>query len=307
MTDYCNYFCKNCYHSNKGSLISQNVLTFLSNIENSNQVTIKLLGGEPLSIGMKNLKRIYEYICNFKSIFVHTNGYFVTKEVSYFLKEQSIIPKFTLYSLSEKKHDTYTGIIGSFKKTTENIRSYFLNKSPYDLSLILEKDEISINHDQDIVHGARQIYKDIIRPNSLTDKDVIKDRFSMLKRLGKPIKYDSSEQILSRSTCHPCIKGKISISTDGFVYKCPWDRSTKLMHISEMDPQKIESYYDKLDWNKPMAKIYKACSVCEFRLLCNDCVYLNQTIFDNKNIQKPLFCLYDPFKGESNATRQYSF
>ena len=299
LTNACNLTCKGCYSYQKQQKknISINDLNAINSIHVEGRTNLVLLGGEPILFPKK---KIYPYIKNwsdkFNDITIFTNSIYFDDQWASFFSELSISVRFTLYSLDRNKHDSYVGLVGGYDSVFDAInlaKKYHLD---YKVNVILNEDEyLDFNGDLlgfDI--EKKHLSIDLIRPNSNYEMN----QYSQVKvkkdGITRPLKNKSFKRAIRDTRYHSCYTGKLSISVEGEVSHCPWNKIQSTGNIKTLDSQKVIEA-----WSKPLAESYSYCEECEFNFLCFDCTDLNTT--SGTKVKRPITCSYNPLIGEMSC------
>jgi radical SAM protein with 4Fe4S-binding SPASM domain len=124
VNDYCNLRCKMCYVDKlKQDLSDKHIYKLLDSMKGQG-IRLEILGGEPLM--REDILDIIHYAkekCRIPFISLYTNGTGANMEMASNLKKAGLDAILvTLISHRENVHDEFTGIPGSWKKTTAGIR-----------------------------------------------------------------------------------------------------------------------------------------------------------------------------------------
>lgn len=295
LTNACNLKCKGCYsyqETNKRN-ISTDKLDVLSGLKRNPNTKLVLLGGEPLLYPKAKLKRYLKtWSGEFEHIIVFTNGYYFDNDWVDFFKLNNTHVRFTLYSFENDKHDNYVNHKGAFDSVIKAIQHSEKAGLQYKVNLILSGEEYinSETKSQALGLNASNIFVDLIRP---TDNYTVEDYISVKKQKGeltRPIKNKSFHHAIRDSQYHSCYCGKVSVSVDGQVSQCPWEKKRPACHIEQFDMSCVEK-----EWKQPIQQTYQYCGTCEFSFLCFDCTDLNKKM--GANSLRPINCSYNPFTG----------
>lgn len=295
LTNACNLKCEGCYSYREQHKrnISTDKLDMVSNLKRNVNTKLVLLGGEPLLFPKTKLKHyLKKWSGEFKSVTLFTNSYYFNDDWASFFAENGIRVRFTLYSFERDKHDNYVNHKGAFDVVIKAIlRAEFLGLK-YKVNFILNGDEY-LNSEAELQAlglNPTNIFLDLIRP---TDSYAVENYVSIKKKKGeltRPIRYKSFYQAIRDTEYHSCFCGKVSISVDGLVSQCPWEKNSSVCHIEQLDSDNIQQ-----SWKYPIQKMYQYCKSCEFSFLCFDCADLNKRMGSNQI--RPINCSYNPFTG----------
>jgi radical SAM protein with 4Fe4S-binding SPASM domain len=126
LTNYCNLKCKHCYRSKEhaGFIETNSLLKLLESLSNETLLSVELTGGEPTL--HPDFTKIVVFAANlFPMVGVLTNGTNLPPDLiksTYGFKDR-IIFSVSLDSYDPSYHDAFRGVYGSWKKTTQNIKS----------------------------------------------------------------------------------------------------------------------------------------------------------------------------------------
>ena len=295
LTNACNLKCKGCYsyqETNKRN-INDDYLDVVSRLKRSPKAKLVLLGGEPLLFPKVKLKNhIKTWMNEFEQIVVFTNGYYFDDDWAGFFKSCGILVRFTWYSFDQSRHDEYVNRKGAFEAVLNSIQQAEKAGLQYKVNLILGGEEYINSEEiaQAMGLNINNAFVDLIRP---TDRYAVEDYIRVKKQKGeltRPIKYKSFNRALRDSQYHSCYCGKVSVSVDGNVSQCPWEKSHSVCNVKQVTPDIV-----KHEWMQPIQNMYQYCSKCEFSFLCFDCTDLNKKMGANR--LRPINCSYNPFTG----------
>ena len=109
--------------------------------------------------------------------------------------------------------------------------------------------------------------------------------------------FRADESVFNRNnSVNSCWHGKMTISTDGTVFPCEFERNITLGNIRSQSLETIlKSEQVRKYWYLSFDKI-KQCKLCEYRFACKDCrpiSYAENGCFLDKNPR----CCYNPATG----------
>ena len=125
LTYRCNEHCRHCYivNNNREELTTEEVMHVLDDLAQMNVMNIVFTGGEVFV--RKDAFEILEYAYSKGFVIdIFTNG--VLLDGNDYIRLKNIWPRsvqFSLYSYIPEKHDSITGVKGSFEKAVKSIRS----------------------------------------------------------------------------------------------------------------------------------------------------------------------------------------
>lgn len=296
LTSACNLTCKGCYsyQEQKNKNISIEYLDIISSVDIEEKAHLVLLGGEPLLFPRK---KIYPYIKvwadKFNTITIFTNSVYFDAQWASIFSDLSISVRFTLYSLDRNKHDSYVGLVGGYDSVFDAIDLAKKKQLDYKVNVILDEDEYLAFNENSLGEDVQKerFSIDLIRPNTNYEMTQYSQVKTKKDGLTKPLKNKSFKRAIRDSRYHSCYTGKLSISVDGEVSHCPWNKVDSTGNIKTLNNSKVIDA-----WKKPISESYTYCSECEFSFLCFDCTDLNTT--SGAKVKRPITCSYNPLIGE---------
>lgn len=302
LTSRCNFRCKDCFSSDSGEDVSEEVVHWLDKLERKEDIQLHLLGGEPLLLPKERLLPLLRaWSTDFRKIVLYTNGSMLDDEHVAAFKVSRVNVRLTFYSSKGVKHDRYTGVPGSFKLAYRAAKLIEGAKIPLKLNLIFDGEDLLAIKTKKTVFDtlAAPRFIDPRRPAgkscaSVYEKDLLNDRVMNSREKHKPLTPLSAAAILQNLHYHPCHGGKVFVGTGGEIYNCIWKGEAPLAHIADL-PSRVGEIGRLLRWEAPMRTKYSHCSQCEFCFLCFDCSSLNSYAL---NHDKPHFCTYNPLAGD---------
>lgn len=296
LTYRCNERCKHCYcvtDNADGELTTAEIKGLLDQLKDMNTFEITFTGGDIFVRGDTFEILEYAYSLGFL-IKIFTNGIALKEED--FFRLQKIHPKtisFSIYDSIPEKHDAFTTVPGSFKRTVAAAKKCRSLGMPVTI-------KSNITHDnkdrlQDLIKLVQEIDAGIevttsITPRNNGDMSPTELRLSGLEEYNEIFeiveKYligDATELSLpeiedNRKLCWAGEKG-ISINPYGKAYAC----NALLAEIGDVRKQSIKDIWENSDELKKI-RMYRVndligCDDCEDRKYCSFCMgnALNET------------------------------
>lgn len=306
LTARCNNRCLHCYTGSTSQEDGEKVLSLsrwkslIGEIRAAGCDALQFIGGEPLLYPhWRELVGAAREL-GFGFIEVFTNATLLTDEDIDFLAAHNVHIATTIYAGSASIHDHVTQNQGSFAQTMRSIHRVLEKKLPLRIASILMKD----NEDEgDAIMrlcgdlGVEVNPPDIIRPTGRGGNRALMPLRHHRDPIAPPF-FIEETQFEFAKTHHPCLAGKIAVTTDGTVLPCVFARSRPLGSVLDAPLAEILQGAALLEcWQTTKDKI-KKCKDCEYRYACHDCRPLAQTMDESGDwLAAPAVCGYDPCAG----------
>lgn len=306
LTSRCNSRCLHCYTSSTSQESSEKQvsperwLSLISELRNTGCSALQFIGGEPLLYPhWRDLvkKAVDE---KFDLIEVFTNATLLNDEILDFFATHQIHIATTLYANNAEVHDLVTQNKGSFEKTIQAIKKILAKQIPLRIASILMK--TNEHEGENIMElckslGINAAPPDVVRPTGRGDNQDLVPTFYQKPPIQPPFFTTKSEFELAQFF-HPCLAGKIVITTAGDVLPCIFSRNFSYGNILNTPISEILNQTKlKECWQTTKDKI-KKCKDCEYRYACPDCRPLAQDQSLNQDwYAAPNDCSYDPTTG----------
>ena len=306
ITDKCNLKCKMCYMQYKLQHNEQQMdmrrLKLI--IEQIGKVSLRLefLGGEPLLCdNLCELIRFAKSKTAVKDIVLYTNGTLATEKVALELKDAGLDKAIvTLISHNPKKHDSFTGLQGSWIKTIAGItnlkkagiRTYTftaLHSENYsDLSIIYEFVRNQLKVSPLFYHYVPQSKNDYLGLSALICKELKRD---ILQKYSKK-HCDFMERVI-RSAGRLCLGGHymVSIKSDGTVTPCPFIHDICLGNVEK---DSIWDIFAQASKNKEFLcfrLLPQECSNCSYKDVCGGGCRAGNIFLGGSYVTRDYHCL----------------
>jgi radical SAM protein with 4Fe4S-binding SPASM domain len=265
---------------------------------------IVLQGGDPfLSPIVLKKALLTAHRCKLPWITIYSNIYgIIPRSIIEIIRKCDARIVVPIYSSTENIHDSITGIRGSFKQTTNNLMLLTKQKIPVLPTLHFSSGDESTKGAREKlekklgcpIHKSEFIYPKI--SNKMNSKVLITFR-SIYRRKKATTIMSYSDYGINRSI-NRCLFGKIAITINGDILPCRAARKHKLGNYWESPPILERIRLGEMDhyWFLTKDKI-DTCRRCEYRYLCDDCLFLAHQISDTR-ISRNVFCAYNPTKGQ---------
>lgn len=306
LTSRCNSRCLHCYtsstekESNEKRVSPERWLSLISELGKTGCNALQFIGGEPLLYPHWRdlVKKASDE--KFGLIEIFTNATLLNDEILDFLAAHQVHIATTLYAGSATIHDQVTQNKGSFEKTMQSIKKILAKQIPLRIASILMKTN---EHEAENIMqlckelGVTAAPPDVIRPTGRGDnQDLQPDTYQ--KPPIQPPFFTTAPEFQLAQFFHPCIAGKVAITTAGDVLPCIFARNFSYGNIINTPIAEILSQAKlKECWQTTKDKI-KKCKDCEYRYACPDCRPLAQSQSLSQDwYAAPSDCSYDPLTG----------
>lgn len=165
ITKACTYKCQHCYQrlDQTKELDQESMFETAKAIQDLGVSMFDIEGGEPF-LRYPRLLELIKGLDDRSEIWVNTSGDGVNEERLLELKKQGLFGlMISIHSPEESKHDTFTGISGSFKKACEAVKlCHKLNLSPV-INSVLSETEIVSGKLDDLMNLAKELNCDYVQ------------------------------------------------------------------------------------------------------------------------------------------------
>jgi radical SAM protein with 4Fe4S-binding SPASM domain len=306
LTSACNSKCLHCYAECGPSLPINPVphdrwLSIIDEAKAAGATAIQFIGGEPLLYPAWRELVIKAHQLNYEYIEIFTNATLIDDDCVDFFKQYNVNIATTIYADNAETHDKVSRQPNSFNKTMSAIQKLMSANIPLRIaSIIMKANEHEVENILKLYDklGMKDAYPDVIRPTGRgDDQSLLPTHYR--KPPIKPPFYIDEDSFTHAHHHHPCLAGKIAVTTTGDVIPCIFARNQLCGNILEQSLAEILSghplttcwYTTKDDINK--------CSDCEYRYACSDCRPLAQGSDPEKNwLACPQNCSYNPYIGK---------
>lgn len=305
LTNNCNNRCLHCY-ANSGPctpiepVSHDRWLRVIEEGKNAGATAIQFIGGEPLLYPKWRQLVEKAYQQQYETIEVFTNATLITDNHISFFKDHNVSIATTIYADNADVHDRITLNQGSFTKTLENIKKIINASVPLRIaSIIMKPNETEVDNIMKLCAnlGVEVNPPDVIRPTGRGDDEKLLPE-NYTKPPIKPPFYTDRHSFADAQIWHPCLAGKLAITSNGDVIPCIFARSQICGNILCQSLENIiEGEALQQCWSTTKDKILK-CQDCEYRYACNDCRPLAQNSSSSKDwLACPQECGYNPYTG----------
>lgn len=305
LTSACNNRCLHCYSSStplqpKQYITLQRWKSLLAEARAAGAEAIQFIGGEPL-LYPKWQEIVAEAAeQGYSLIEIFTNATLIDNECIQFLKKYNVNIATTIYADNAHAHNKITQNPESFEKTMHAIDRIQTAGLPLRIASIIMKQ----NEDQ--LPGILSLYKkwnmntalpDVIRPTGRgTDEDLLPLKYER-PHITPPF-YTNEWDFTFAHYYHPCLAGKLAITSIGDVIPCIFARSQICGNITTHSLSEILQNKLLISYWETTKDQTTICKDCEYRYACHDCRPLAQSLSPGKDwLEKPPNCFYDPYKG----------
>lgn len=307
ITQKCNLKCLHCYEGDTHYAVDKALdlnkwLEIIDELAALHINRLIIIGGEPCC--HSQIQEIIKYATQYSfEITLFTNATLLSKDLMRLLITKKLKVKVSIYGHCASIHDQITGVNGSFEKMLRNVKYLIASKIPvYAAVIIMKENQDYVNQIFNFIHfvGMKCKRYDVIRQvrggaqfcHTPTNKDVIKKVY-----MTDP-NFKADKALFERNAAkNSCWYGKITITENGDVFPCEFDREYIYGNVIESSIYDIiSSEKTRARWFLDFAKI-DGCRDCEYRFACHDCRPLAYSIcgsLENKNPR----CCYDVYSGE---------
>lgn len=307
LTNNCNLRCIHCYDgdchkSSTDSLNFDEWKNILLQLKSMNCKTVEFIGGEPGTFPKFYELMVYTKYLGIK-MEVYSNLTILNADVVKFICDNKIPVHFSIYGSKPEKHDTITGVKGSFEKTMAMVKTFIHNDvKVIPTATFMKKNQDEINSLQELMKSMNLRLKiDVVRPSKFRKIDsLLPDKFVTSNVTRTQANFKTNKYYFDRaSKINTCLFGKFSITSEGNVIPCEFSREYVIGNIRKnpiIDILKKEEMQNF--WYMNFSKI-EECKLCEYRFACKDCRFLSEKL-DQKNPR----CLYNPLNGIWNCDKR---
>lgn len=303
----CNMKCLHCYNESEPFAdVLENILTIeqwkniVIQLQEYKPTTIVLIGGEPLMYReiIELIRFTYEHLPNTQLV-LYSNLSLLNDELINILAEYKVKVVTSIYSYKDTIHDSITQVIGSHKKTVENVKN--LKKRKIDVranTVIMRTNQHDIKETKEFINKltghnpksdiVRCVTDDLLhlKPTNIPNAHVISSE--------KKFSGITQEKLMRAIAGNSCWQGKLNISYDGYISPCiMWENCEETYNLKKYSLKEVlENQLFPNFWSLSKDCI-EVCKDCEFRYVCHECRPLSQSLEKRGNI-----CRYDPYKGK---------
>lgn len=291
----CNERCVHCYIPNeckKKTIETSLFFRVLEEARNLNVIHVTLSGGEPLL--HKDFTAFLERCRGLDlSVNVLSNLTLLTEDhIAEMLKNPLLSVQASLYSMNPLVHDSITGLVGSFDKTTDGILRLISAGIPVQISCPVMKrnkdsflDVIAWGRKHNIAvaiepvifasydHSGRNLDNRI----SLDELDAVLDK-EMMEGYAAVLKEAAQEKELLTEKdpiCSVC-RYSLCISVEGNVFPCAGWQSNVIGNLNMNTLKEVWEESEKITWLRSIKrKAFPKCISCENRGYCTVCMMAN--------------------------------
>lgn len=307
LTHSCNLNCVHCYSNSSAGLRADNELTnyewqkLISDLAKVGCTTVQFTGGEPLLVPWVTdvIKLANQAGLNIE---LFTNLTLLTAQHAVVIEQYDARVATSIYSSDPTIHDTITQTEGSFEKTVQGIRVLKARGVPIRVAIIAlplnaERLQETMNFVREEL-GIDEVSMGPVLPVG-RGREVQSILHDWLPHSATPFPLLSREEFTTRVHGHSCWHGRLCISPSGDVLPCPFVRSWYIENVRRQSLS-IILHSDRLLHAWGLSKDHiEICCDCEFRYACFDCRAKGSTLFG-----KPLGCVYNPYTGVWDGTRE---
>ena len=305
LTGLCNNRCLHCYAASgpaeSGDAVPHNRwLSVISEARQAGATAIQLIGGEPLLYS--RWRELVEHAKDegYDVIEIFTNATLITDSDITFFQQQGVQIATTVYADCSAIHDGITLNSGSFAKTFGAIEKILAARIPLRIaSIIMKPNENEATRIMDLCErlGVEVNPPDVVRPTGRGDDAALRpDNYN--KPPIRPPFYTDAESFSKARQWHPCLAGKLAVTSTGDVIPCIFARSQVCGNVlSQSLADIIRGDSLKICWQTTKDMVDK-CMDCEYRYACSDCRPLAQGGDAGKRwLACSRECLYNPYTG----------
>lgn len=310
LTQNCNYRCVHCYQGTshedrKEKLSLDEWKSIILQCIDAGCRHIQFIGGEPtLSRDLPELLR-FSHDVGIDRIVLFSNLSHMNGELLSAIADCGVFVNFSIYGASAPIHDHITQVSGSFERLISSIKQLKeLHVSLRANMTIMKENEAEREAVRAFLNslGINSIHYDEIRKvyGGEQDPHMPSNPTLQLKEPNFRTDIVSFERSWSTNTCW-C--GKLSISTDGSIFPCEFERNItygNVRHTPIADVLKSEAV--KKYWHFSFENI-TPCKYCEYRFACKDCRPMAYGEYGSITAQSPR-CCYNPLSGQWITKRQ---
>ena len=306
LTNACNNRCLHCYSESspavsKNSMPHERWLSLIGEAKGAGAEAIQFIGGEPLLYPKwKELARRAREE-NYEIIEIFTNATLISDADIDFFKNHNINIATTIYANNAEVHDAVTLNPGSFAKTMGAIEKILAAGITLRVaSVIMKANEDQAENIMALCQklGVESGLPDVVRPGGRgSDEDIVPQSYR--KESIKPPFYIDEYSFFQARKYHPCLAGKIAVTSSGDVIPCIFARSQVCANVLNTPlAEALGSISLKECWHTTKDMVEK-CKDCEYRYACMDCRPLAQGSDKNCNwLAQAANCSYDPRQGK---------
>lgn len=219
LTRQCNLSCKHCYLSSGPYVNNQSVvdaemwMKCLTSARRLGIQYVQLIGGEPTlhSMILVLLDRANEL--DFRGIEVYSNATKIDEKLFSSMKENGASMATSLYGCTPLEHDTFTGVIGSFNRTCNNIARALSMSIPVRVSIVRGKED------------RKLVERTVAFTRQLGVEHVSSD---IVREFGRGKGFKSGAR-----RCAGCGGSVVRVCSDGKISGCAMDAEPSLGHIRD--------------------------------------------------------------------------
>lgn len=305
LTSNCNNRCLHCYATSGPCQTPDKVplerwLSLITEARQLGATAIQLIGGEPLFY--PQWRQLVEKASSegYDFIEIFTNATTITDDDIEFFKQHNVHIATTIYADNAVVHDQITLNPGSFAKTFGNIKKILAASLPLRIaSIIMKPNEQEVDNIMKLCGelGVEVNPPDVVRPTGRgDDKDLLP--LAYRKPPIKPPFHTDSQSFSRAAAFHPCLSGKLAITSDGDVIPCIFARNQICGNVLQDSlPAIVNGENMQNCWHTTKDKVEK-CKDCEYRYACGDCRPLAQGSDSSKRwLACSSECSYNPYTG----------
>lgn len=237
---------------------------------------------------------------------IFTNGTLISKRTAERIKELGIQIAISIYSSIPEIHDRVTQTPGSYEKTMRVIHLLKEAGVPIRAAIVVMKqNQDTIENTLEMVRdlGLNISGPDIVRPSGRgQDVETVPNIAALLKYglVTRPNFSTDPTSFRRNQLYHPCLAGKLAITTDGKVIPCIFSRDKTVGDLRKIDLEDILASEEVEEKWKLTKDDVLVCRDCEYRYACFDCCPLAKGSSCRKDYSSSPFprCTYDPYEGE---------
>ena len=304
LTQKCNFRCVHCYqgtcHEEESAPLSVNEWKdVIRQCAAAGCRHIQFIGGEPSICAFLPELIAFAHSAGISRTVLFSNLFFMNDALLSAIVDYDVFTNFSIYGACAAVHDHITQVPGSFDRLISRVTQL------RDLHVSLRANVVLMRENEgeyeaireflrslriDSVHydEIRKIYGGAQSPHMLSNP---------VLKLRKPnFRTDRASFEKSRSA-NTCWHGKFSISTDGSVYPCEFERNNLYGNIRQTSiAGLLKSDMIKKYWYFSFDEI-TPCRNCEYRFACKDCRPMAYGEHGCLTDQNPR-CCYDPAAGK---------
>jgi radical SAM protein with 4Fe4S-binding SPASM domain len=305
VTGRCNLRCLHCYTSSSVSVSSKLsppvVMQLLEEGASLGCRIVQFTGGEPLILKDELVKFVHHaHKLGYELIEVFSNLTMLTDKILKSLHGTDVFIATSLYSHRSEVHDKITRSKGSFAKTVNNIKKVLKSGVKFRVGMItMDENRKDIAETVKFLQNLG-VKSEAIRVSYVCPSGRGKEVYSS-SQFKSFIPVDKQWGVLLPFACW---SGKVSISSEGFVYPCPFARNLPIGSYPDNTLKEIVKNAQDL-WNITVEDV-EVCRDCELRFSCINCRTLSTNI-TGKICSKIPICHYDPYSGKINQEELKSY